>query len=102
MPDFGGVSFYDTISWGIDQELVQIAGSPATTYSSVGEYFNIMSHPYAYATNLEMIAAAQVYGVQFRVTLNGDPYPPPPAPHICDIIYYEDSLHYATLKYTSS
>ena len=45
-----------------------------------------MSRPYAYATNIELIAASQLYGVEFRVTLDGSDYsqPPPDNSTICD------------------
>lgn len=62
-----------------------------------------MSQPFAYATNLELVAASQVYGLEFRVTLHGQAYPDPPSPHTCDVLYYPSYFYYATrLRTTSS
>ena len=85
---------------GINRELVQVAGSPPTTYSSVDHYLQFMSHPYAYDTNLELIAATQFNGVQFRITYHTQPqqYLTPPTANVCDIINKPGSLHYATLR----
>ena len=77
-------------------------GSPPTTYSTVQQYLQFMSQPFAYATNLELVAASQVYGLEFRVTLHGQAYPDPPSPHTCDVLYYPSSFHYVTLRYATS
>ena len=42
-------------------------GSDPVTYSSVQQYLHFMSQPHAYATNIELIAASQLYHVDFRV-----------------------------------
>lgn len=101
VPNSGNNTLYDSISAGINIENLQVAGHPPTTYSSVHDYLQFMSHPYAYATNIEMIAASQLYGIEFRFTFHGHPYPEPPSENVCDVLYYPSSLHYATLQYTS-
>ena len=80
IPGSGGNNTFDqSISVGVGIETINnVAGSPSTTYSSVEHYLQIMSRPYAYATNIELIAASQLYGVEFRVTLDGSDYPQPP------------------------
>ncbi|CAN0207559.1 unnamed protein product, partial [Ectocarpus sp. 4 AP-2014] len=37
------------------------------------EYLNFMWHPYAYATNIESIAATKLYGMEFRITYRDQP-----------------------------
>ena len=104
IPGSGFNTFHDSILAGANQELVEVAGSQPTTYSSVEEYLHFMSQPYAYATNVELIAATQLYGVDFRITYHTEPqqYPNPPPPNVCDILYYPHSFHYASLRYTPS
>lgn len=103
IPGSGGNIFYQLISAGIDQELIRILGSPPTTYSSVEQYLQFMSQPHTYATHIELMAATQLYGVEFRITLDGSPYPQaPPAANICDLLYHPNSEHYSTLRYSDS
>ena len=87
IPGLGGNTFDQSISLGVGIETINVAGSPSTTYSSVEHYLQIMSRPYAYATNIQLIAASQLYGVEFRVTLDGSDYsqPPPDNSTICDL-----------------
>ncbi|CAN0568329.1 unnamed protein product, partial [Ectocarpus sp. 12 AP-2014] len=71
------IELLDHITLNIDQpipEQVQVFGSAPTTYSSVEQYLQFQSQPYAYATNLEMIAANAIYDTQFRTTVHGFPY----------------------------
>ena len=59
IPGSGGNTFDQSISVGVGIETINnVAGSPSTTYSSVERYLQIMSRPYAYDTNIELIAAA--------------------------------------------
>ena len=101
IPGSGFNTFHDSISAGPNTELVQVAGSPPT-YSSVQGYLQFMSQPYAYATNIELVAATQLYGLEFRITYHDQPYPNPPAPNVCDVLYYPSSFHYVTLRYAVS
>ena len=32
------------------------------------------------------------------ITYHGQPYPNPPAPNVCDVLYYPSSFHYVTLR----
>ena len=82
IPGSGGNTFDQSNSVGVGIDTINVAGSPSTTYSSVEHYLQIMSHPYAYATNIELIAASQLYGVEFCVTLDGSDYPQPPPDNI--------------------
>ena len=75
IPGSGFSTFHYSISAGLNIELVQVAGSPPATYSSVQGYLQFMSQPYAYATNIELVAATQLYGLEFRITYHGQPYP---------------------------
>ena len=36
------------------------------------------------------------------ITYHGQPYPNPPAPNVCDVLYYPSSFHYVTLWYAVS
>ena len=66
IPGSGFNTLHDSISAGINQELVQVAGSPPTTYCSVQQYLQFMSQRYAYATNnIELVGATQLYGLNF-------------------------------------
>ena len=97
-----GNALDQSISVGVGIETINnVAGSPSTTYSSVEHYLHIMSRPYAYDTNIEFIAASQLYGVEFRVTLDGSDYPQPPPDNstICDLLYHPNSEHCFTLRY---
>ena len=103
VPGTGGQTYHQSIAVGVHQEQVQVAGSAPTTYSSVEEYLAFQSQTYAYATQVEIVAAQQVYGKQFRVTIQGSPYPQPPQDNnVADILYDTSSLHYSTLSYSSN
>ena len=53
IPGSRGNTFDQSISVGVEIETINnVAGSPSTTYSSVEHYLQIMSHPYAYTTNI--------------------------------------------------
>ena len=99
--DQGSTPFM-TISAGIGTEDIQVAGSPPTKYNSVEHYLQFMSHPFAYATNIELVAATRMYGLEFRITYHGQPYPDPPLQNVCDVLYYPSSFHYATLRFATS
>lgn len=97
-PMFGGLTFFNIIDNGVNSELIQIAGRAEQLYSSVPEYLQLMSHPTAYCTDLELRAASQLYNREFRITLIGNPYPAPPSPTTCDLLYNGHN-HYQTLTY---
>lgn len=101
IPGSGFNTFHDSIFVGIDEELVQMAGSPAVKYYSVDQYLQYMSQNYTYASSIELVAASHLYQMEFRITLQGQPYPTPPTQNICDVLYYPSSAHYVTLRYST-
>lgn len=99
IPGSGGLTMHTAISAGINSEHLRTAGCPDQTYSSVQHYLQLMAHPYAYATYVESTAAEQLYNINIRVTHAGQPFPNPPSPNTCDVIYSHE--HYCTLRYNS-
>jgi len=69
----GTGAYHQSISVGNDQELVQVAGSAPAIYSSVENYLAFQLHAYALTTQVELVAAQQLYGREFRVTIHGSP-----------------------------
>lgn len=100
IPGSGFNTLHDSISAGINLlELLQVAGSPPTTYCSVQQYLQFMSQRYAYATNIELVGATQLYGLDFRITFHGTPTLPR---QTSVMLYYPSYFHYATLRCTVS
>lgn len=99
-PDFGGLCFFDVIDNGTNTEYIKIAGQAQQQYTSVPEYLLLMSLPTTYATNVELRSASLLFQCEFRVTLIGEPLPPPPSHNTCDLLY-NGFNHYNTLKYNA-
>ena len=103
IPGTGGQTYHQSIAVGINQEQVQVAGSAPVTYSSVENYISFQSQTYAYATHVELVAAQAIYGREFRVTIQGSPYPQPPADsNVADFLFDPSAHHYSTLSFTNT
>ena len=100
IPGSGNNSFYQSIAAGINNEFIQIHGSPQLQYTSVQHYLQLMAHPAAYGTHNEIIAANHLYNLDIRITFLGHPYPQPPTANQLDVLYGNE--HYQTLSYHST
>ena len=81
IPNTGGQTFFESISAGVGQqtESIRTGGQSDQIYTNVNHYYlHLMSHPRAYATEIEIVAAQQLYNIQVRVTMAGNPYPDSP------------------------
>ena len=87
------------IADGFGSEQIRIQGSPPRMYSSLHEYFDIMSLPTAYAGYIEIAAAQQIYNINIEVVVAGNILPPPPQPppqNTLHVLFNPHSLHNST------
>ena len=99
IPGSGGNTVHQAITTGINEEYIKISGSPQTYFHRVDHYLQLMATPSTYATHTEILAANQLYNIQIRITLAGEPYPTPPGANTCDALYSNEQ--YSNLQFNN-
>jgi len=97
IPGSDGFTFHHQIQLDIqNQEHVLTMGRPPLTYNSAQEYLNLMAHPHAFATHLEIAAFQAMFNVNVHIFYapSGNHPPPSPLPHTCYLHYSHE--HYQT------
>ncbi|CAN0164444.1 unnamed protein product, partial [Scytosiphon promiscuus] len=67
--------FYLHVSNGFGNDQIQVLGSGPRLYNMFQQYLQIMSLPPAYAGNIEIAAASNLYGLTIEVVVGGTPFP---------------------------
>lgn len=77
-----------------------LRGSYPSSYNSIPQqYLQLMSHPHAYTTHIETIAAEAIFNISVHIVygyIGGVP-PPLPLPNTCHVLFYPG--HYRTLQW---
>lgn len=95
-------TFAAAITSGINNnDEILTCGSPPVQYQSISHYLQLMSHPNAYATFIEMSAFELLHNIKIHVFFPPNRNPPPdvPVPNTCYVQYNSNSQHYQTLHY---